>query len=93
MVINAVAAHHEEVDAESLYAVLASAADAISSSRVGARSETTEIYIKRLEKLYDQIKPCVGLDLLAYTSEEFEAIRERPFIRQALREGRVLYEA
>lgn len=50
-------------------------------------------FIKRLEKLYDQIKPCVGLDLLAYTSEEFEAIRERPFIRQALREGRVLYEA
>jgi ribonuclease Y len=51
VVINAVAAHHEEVPAESLYAVLCSAADAISSSRVGARSETTEIYVKRLEKL------------------------------------------
>ncbi|MGQ9660951.1 MAG: ribonuclease Y [Kiritimatiellia bacterium] len=49
--VNAVAAHHEEVPAESLYALLASAADAISSSRVGARSETTEIYLKRLEKL------------------------------------------
>jgi ribonuclease Y len=51
VVVNAVAAHHEEVESESLYAVLASAADAISSSRVGARSETTEIYVKRLEKL------------------------------------------
>ncbi len=50
-VVNAVAAHHEEVPAESLYAVLCSAADAMSSSRVGARSETSGIYIKRLEKL------------------------------------------
>ncbi len=51
VVVNAVAAHHEEVPSESLYAVLCSAADAISSSRVGARSETTDIYVKRLEKL------------------------------------------
>jgi ribonucrease Y len=51
VMINAVAAHHEEVPAESLYAVLAVAADAISSSRMGARSETTDIYVKRLEKL------------------------------------------
>lgn len=51
VVINAVAAHHEETPAESIYAVLASAADAISAARPGARSETTEIYIKRLEKL------------------------------------------
>lgn len=51
IVVNAVAAHHEEVPAESLYAILAAAADAISSSRVGARSETMEIYVKRLEKL------------------------------------------
>jgi ribonuclease Y len=50
-VVNAVAAHHEEVPAESVYAVLASAADAISSARPGARSETTDIYVKRLEKL------------------------------------------
>ncbi len=50
-VVNAVASHHEEVPAESLYAILCSAADAISSSRVGARSETSGIYIKRLEKL------------------------------------------
>jgi len=51
ILVNAVAAHHEEVPAESIYAVLCSAADAISSSRPGARSETTEIYLKRLEKL------------------------------------------
>jgi ribonucrease Y len=50
-VVNAVAAHHEEVSPESLYAVLASAADAISSSRLGARSESMTIYVKRLEKL------------------------------------------
>ena len=48
--VNAVAAHHEEVAAESLYALLASAADTISSSRIGARAETTDIYLKRLEK-------------------------------------------
>jgi ribonuclease Y len=51
IVVNAVAAHHEEVEAESLYAVLASAADAISSSRPGARSESTGIYVKRIEQL------------------------------------------
>ncbi len=51
VVVNAVAAHHEEVPPESLYATLVAAADSISGSRPGARSETTEIYIKRLEKL------------------------------------------
>lgn len=51
VVVNAVAAHHEEVEAESIYAILASAADAISCSRLGARSETSEIYVKRLEQL------------------------------------------
>ena len=44
-------------------------------------------------KHYERIEPRVGLDLLAYTPQEFDAIRERPFIQQALREGRVLYEA
>ena len=50
-VVNAVAAHHDDVEAQSVYATLCCAADAISSSRVGARSETTGLYIKRLEKL------------------------------------------
>ncbi len=50
-VVNAVAAHHEDVEAQSVYAVLCCAADAMSSSRVGARSETTNLYLKRLEKL------------------------------------------
>lgn len=51
IVVNAVAAHHEEVPGESLYAILAAAGDAISAARPGARSETTDIYVKRLEKL------------------------------------------
>ena len=51
IVINAVAAHHGETEANSLYGVLCSAADAISSSRPGARVESTGIYLQRLEKL------------------------------------------
>jgi ribonuclease Y len=49
--INAVAAHHEDTPPQSLYAILAAAGDAISAARPGARSETTDIYVKRLEKL------------------------------------------
>jgi ribonuclease Y len=51
IVVNAVAAHHEEAPPESLYAVLAAAGDAISAARPGARSENTDLYLKRLEKL------------------------------------------
>jgi ribonuclease Y len=50
-VVNAIAAHHEDVPPESLYAVLTQAADAISASRPGARRETIDKYIKRLERL------------------------------------------
>jgi len=50
-------------------------------------------FIKRLGLLYERIQPRVGLDLLAYTPQEFERIRERPFVRQALQEGKVLYES
>ena len=50
-------------------------------------------FIKRLGVLYERIQPRVGLDLLAYTPEEFDLNRERPFLRQAVQEGRVLYEA
>jgi len=51
LVVNAIAAHHEEVAAESIYAVLVSVGDTISAGRPGARRETLEKYIKRLERL------------------------------------------
>ena len=50
-VVNGVAAHHEDVPSEGLYGVLCSAADAISSSRPGARAETIGVYVQRLERL------------------------------------------
>ncbi len=52
-IVNAVAAHHEEVDPLSPYAILVNACDALSASRPGARSETAELYLKRLEQLED----------------------------------------
>ncbi|RKY31515.1 MAG: ribonuclease Y [Candidatus Omnitrophota bacterium] len=48
---SSVAAHHEEAELNSLYAILTLAADAISAARPGARRETLETYIKRLDKL------------------------------------------
>lgn len=51
IVANAIGAHHEEVEPESLYAILVQAADAVSSARPGARRETLELYIKRLRRL------------------------------------------
>ena len=50
-IVNAIAAHHEEVPTETVYAVIINAADAISASRPGARRETLEKYVKRLERL------------------------------------------
>jgi len=51
IVVNAVAAHHEEVKPETIYAGLVILADTISATRPGARAETTESYIQRLKRL------------------------------------------
>jgi len=51
IIVNAIEAHHEEVEFGSVYAVLVQVADAISGARPGARRETLESYLKRLEKL------------------------------------------
>ena len=50
-VVNAVASHHDEVPHHGVLGILVGAADAISASRPGARSETMTIYIKRVEDL------------------------------------------
>ncbi|MBU1147894.1 MAG: ribonuclease Y [Candidatus Omnitrophica bacterium] len=50
-VVNAIASHHEEEESNSIYAILLQAADTVSATRPGARRETLENYIKRLEKL------------------------------------------
>lgn len=50
-VVNAIAAHHNDVEPNSLEAVIVQIADAISASRPGARRETLDAYIKRLENL------------------------------------------
>lgn len=51
LIVNAIEAHHEEVEATSVYAALAQASDAISGARPGARREMLETYMQRLAKL------------------------------------------
>ena len=62
LVINAVEAHHEDVEPQTLEAVLIQAADAISASRPGARRETLEAYIKRLQNLEEIADSFDGVD-------------------------------
>jgi ribonuclease Y len=61
--INAVSSHHEETEKKSVYAVMICICDALSASRPGARSETAEFYIKRLEKLEEVVMTFPGVDI------------------------------
>jgi ribonuclease Y len=76
IVINAIAAHHHEVDQETVEAVIAEAADAISGARPGARREDLEAYIKRIRSLEEM-------------SLSFEGVQQA-FAIQAGREVRIL---
>lgn len=55
--------------------------------------ETDLDFVERTAEIYRRLCPRVATDILVYTPEEMEAIPQRPFIRKALKEGRVLYEA
>jgi len=62
LVVNAIAAHHEQVEPLCPEAVLVAAAEALSAARPGARRETLEAYVKRLEKLESLATDFAGVD-------------------------------
>ena len=61
-VVNVVMAHHNEVEFETVEAILVQAADAVSASRPGARRETLTAYIKRLENLEEIANSFEGVE-------------------------------
>lgn len=62
LIVNAIAAHHEQVEPLCPEAVLVAAAEALSAARPGARRETLEAYVKRLEKLESLATSFSGVD-------------------------------
>ena len=78
-IVNALAAHHDEVKAGSIEAILVQAADALSAARPGARREMLETYIKRLDDLEKIAKSFKGVD--------------KSFAIQAGREVRIMVES